>query len=106
MRFGHFLGYAFSNPIVVNIKIRNNLHVFLKKYLYLDEVDAKSSTSNLLDLLELAHLYAVPGLIYTCTEYLHNKISPGSCVEIYERTALFRKLPLRLRLTAFHEMRE
>jgi hypothetical protein len=45
--------------------------------LYLDEVDAESSTTELLDLLELAHYYAVPGLLSTCTEYLHGMISPS-----------------------------
>jgi hypothetical protein len=70
--------------------------------LYVDEVDAASSTTELLDLLELAHYYAVPGLLSTCTEYLHGIISPESCVEIYERTVLFPELPLSS--SAWHEM--
>jgi hypothetical protein len=75
---------------------------FVLKYLYLDEVDAESSTSDLLDLLELAHFYGVPGLLSTCTDFLHNKISPETCVEIYERTVLFTELPLSS--SAFHEL--
>jgi hypothetical protein len=70
--------------------------------LYLDEVDAASSTTELLDLLELAHYYAVPGLLSTCTEYLHGMISPESCVEIYERTVHFPELPLSS--SAFHKL--
>jgi hypothetical protein len=77
----------------INIEMCNDC-MFCCKYLDVGEVDVESSTSELLDLLELAHMYAVPGLLNKCTEYLLNMISPESCVEIYERTFLFTELPI------------
>jgi hypothetical protein len=47
-----------------------------------------------LNVLQLARAYQVPALISTCAKLLKERIEVNTCVEIYQRTALYNDMTL------------